>query len=137
MEPGMANTSRPCSSACRAVIREPLCRAANNETASAHAADNAVAAREIPTDRRRAQWKLGNERSLFGQFMRKLAIACWIDEIQSRSYHCDAGGRTAQTAAMSCCVYAKRHPAHNAKPGIACRFCKRFSVDEALRRCIA
>ncbi len=65
MEPGNGKylpplfQSLPCGNE-----RPALQRSLDHETASAHAADDAVAARKIARYSRRAQWKFGNKSSL-------------------------------------------------------------------------
>ena len=65
IEPGIANTSLPCSAASRAVISEPDCSAASTTSVPLRQArDDAVALREVLVQRRRAERVLAHDQAL-------------------------------------------------------------------------
>ena len=75
-EPGTANTSRPCSSAMRAVISEPERRAASiTTTPSDKPGDQPVAARKIARARLPAERHFGDQRAVLPGSLRR-APAC-------------------------------------------------------------
>ena len=72
MEPGMAKTSRPCSSARRAVISEPLsARRLDHQRSEAQAADQPIAARKASCAGGGAARKLADQRALRGDARRQ------------------------------------------------------------------
>ena len=68
IEPGIANTSRPCSAAKRARDqRAAVERRLDHQDAAGETADHAIAARKIARQRRRAQRELRQQAAFFGQ----------------------------------------------------------------------
>ena len=115
----MANTSLPCSNACLAVIREPLCRAASTKRQPLL----------MPLMIRLRRGKLlpmggvprGNSdtRNPFPQARGQVAVRRRIDFIQAGSYDSYAGRHAAQAATMGCSIYSARHSANYAQARIA------------------
>ena len=137
-EPGTANTSRPCSSAMRAVISEPERRAASTTTTpSDKAGDQPVAAREIARARLPAERHFG-DRGALRQDLRRAAATCSrrIDVIVAAGQHRDRAGREAR--AMGGGVDAARQSRDDARSQlrrVRARAARRISspAAEALR----
>ena len=90
MEPGMANTSRPCSRAARAVIREPE-RSAASTTRVPRLRPLIMRLRrgKLVGQRGGAGWKLGNQSAVFSNLVGQVAVMCGIHPIQAGTGHCD------------------------------------------------
>ena len=105
-------------------LRAALQRGFDHQAAAAHAADDTIAAREVARNRRGAECKFRDQRTLCCELMREIAIACRIDDIYSGTDNCDAACCTGESTAMCGCVDAKREPAYNGDAGGAQRAAK-------------
>ena len=110
MEPGIANTSRPCSAASLAVISDPLRRAASTTIVP-----RLMALWKQGPVRWRAERELAHQCAPTGNFMGEIAIAGGIyaiDAVAEKGNRRRTGG---QRAAMRRCVDALGESADDAK----------------------
>ena len=120
IEPGMANTSRPCSSAeARRGERAALQGRLDDEHAARQPADDPVAPRKVRRDRRRAQRELRHEDAARGDFAREVAVGRGIDAVQPGAH--DArwwrrGPRVRRGARRHRCRGPGRWPRCNPRP---------------------
>ncbi len=91
--PGMANTSRPCSAASRAVTRLPERRAASTMSdAQRQARDDAVAARKVLAARGKAERHLADEAAALADLALQLVVLGRIDIVEAAGEHRDGAG---------------------------------------------
>ena len=134
----MANTSRPCSSAMRAVMSEPLCTDAST-TRQPRLSPLMMRLRrgKVRRKRRCAQRKFGNDGSFLCQAMRQFAVGGRIDFVQTGTDHGNAGAGTLQAAEMRGRIDAMRHAADDAQSGIGDGICKCLGIAQSLGGSVA
>ena len=133
IEPGIANTSLPCSFASRAVMSEPLDSAASTTRQP----------RASPLMRRLRRGKfaatggvpsakLRNDAAVARELVRELAIARRINDVEPGADDGDAARRAGEPAAVRRRVDAEREPAHDREPRVRQRARESFGVRDAL-----
>ncbi len=111
-EPGIANTSRPCSPAIRAVISEPERRVASiTRTPRAMPEMILVAAREMTRLRHRAGFGLGDQHTTFLDGFVEPGVLFGIDHVDSAAQ--DGRGAGFQRARVGRGVDSARHARHH------------------------
>ena len=118
MEPGTANTSRPCSSACCAVISEPLVRAASTTSVPS---DSPLMMRlrcgKCCAPRFSARRKLRHERAALANARGERRVPARIHDVEPAAAHGDRGAVRAQRAFVARRVDAEREPAGDGEAG--------------------
>jgi hypothetical protein len=97
--PGKAKTSRPCSSAHRAVTSEPLRRRFNHQHAFAKPADNPITTRKVCRSGLRGKRKLRHYRAVrFNKPHRQCLMPAWINAKKTVPQHRDTSSFTDSAA---------------------------------------
>lgn len=111
--PGTAKTWRSCSSACRAVIKEPLFSAASTTTTPSEARQDSVAARKILRQRWGAEREFAKNRpALLDDFVGKFAMLGRVGDIDAAAEHHNCTAAGLERPAMGCGVDSSRQAAY-------------------------
>jgi hypothetical protein len=138
----MANTSLPCSTAWRAVIREPDCSAASTTSVpAAQARNDAVALRKIGCERRCSQRVFADDHALACNGMGERQVPLGVHAVQSCTDHGNgrqlARCRSFQGATMRGAIHAQCHARHHCQPGAGQSLGKLLCVGLSLGRGVA
>ena len=98
--------------------RAALQRCFHHQHAARQPADDAIAAWKILRHGWRTKGELGNYRTVRGELIGQIAVACRINNIQAGTHYRNRRGASVQATAMRCRIDTQRHAADNCKSGI-------------------
>jgi len=117
--------------------RTRLQRGLDDQRAACEPGDDAVAAREVVAERRRAERQLADEGAVRGDAMRQVEVAARIDPVEPRADDRDRAGRGFERSFVRRAVDAEREPRDDCVASAAQVCGERPCVVDALRRRVA